>query len=261
MADNNPQTGEDDLLVPEVLPQEQALENLKRFLLPGDVINLSGRSPWWNLAFKCAYRGIRSNQRRIFGNQSNWHDTHCMLYLDPEHTLSVEPPRARWLKPEDYCLDRLSVWRFTKWPTPLNDEEKAVMMDCAERHLINTTYDVGQLLDILVNTILRYPHVLRYRLFDFGKKYKVCSVGVRVLFEALRKYKLEHGKPSYSRLFARVNPLAPWPGGIFPQSRIRGKYGVDVEATSPAHFANSHYFEGEFRLVAVMDSGKILWQG
>lgn len=231
-----------------------ALSKVTQYLLPGDVINLSGRSHLWEPWFMVANAGIRGNQKRIFGLQSNWHDTHCMLYLDPEHTLSVQPPRGVWRTPAEYCDERVSIWRFTKH-RPFAPEEIAVMRDYAQEHLIGKFYDVGQLLDILINTILGYPNVLKYRVFDFGGNLKVCSVGVRVLYERLRQVLEENGADAYPRLFRKLNPLAPWPGGVFPQSRIPDKYGVDVESTAPAHFANSHYFDNEFKLVALFDDG------
>jgi hypothetical protein len=240
---------------PKRRPADQALKDVTRFLQPGDVINESGLAPWWQLWWRIPFAAIRSNQKRIFGRQSIWHDTHCMLYLDPGHTLSVQPMRAKWLTPADYCLHRISIWRFTKYPMPLTPREIKVMRDYADEHLIDTLYDVGQLLDILVNTILGYPNVIRYPIFDFGKKLEVCSVGVRTLFEQLRKVLNQNGQPSFDNLFRKLNPMAPWPGGVFPQSRIPNQYGVDVEATAPAHFANSHYFDNEFKLVAVFDQG------
>lgn len=231
-----------------------ALADVVKFLRPGDVINLSGTSHWWEFWYMIANAGIRGNQKRIFGLQSIWDDTHCMLYLDPDHTLSVQLPRAKWCTPADYCRERLSIWRFTKHARFTEDEIK-VMRDYADEHLIGTTYDVGQLMDILVNTILGYPNVVHDRIFDWGKNLKVCSVGVRVLLERLRQVLDENGQPSFGKLFRKLNPLAPWPGGVFPQSRIPDQYGVDVEATAPAHFANSHYFDNEFTLIAVFDDG------
>jgi len=236
-------------------PQPEALADVSSFLQPGDVVNESGRVTWKTFYYWVPYQGIRGNQKRIFGKQSIWHDTHCMLYLDPEHTLSVEPPRARWLHPEDYCRGRISIWRFNKFPVPFAPGQVEVMKRHADEYLIGKIYDVGQLLDILINTILGYPNGLHYRFFDFSKKLKVCSVGVRVLYEKLRQHLEATGQPAFGRLFQKINPLAPWPGGVFPQSRIPGQYGVDVEATAPAHFANSHYFDSEFSLVAVFDSG------
>jgi len=237
------------------LPAGTAMANVTKYLQPGDVINPSQDAPWWQLWWRVPYHAIRRNQERIFGRQSNWDDTHCMLYLDPEHTLSVQPPRGRWLTPADYCQERIAIWRFTKYPMPFTPGEVTVMRDYAEMHLIGKLYDVGQLLDILINTILGYPNVIRYPIFDFGKQLKVCSVGVRVLFERLRQVLEDTGRPAYDALFRKLNPLAPWPGGVFPQSRIPNQYGVDVEATAPAHFANSHYFDNEFELVAMFDGG------
>jgi len=231
-----------------------ALADVTSFLRPGDVINISGHDPWWQLWWQVPNAAIRGNQRRIFGAQSIWHDTHCILYLDPQHTLSVQPWRARWLTAPDYCRKRISIWRFTKHAV-FPKEEIDLMMAYAQEHLIGQVYDIGQLLDILVNTILGYPNVIHYRIFDWGRSRKVCSVGVRVLFERLRQVLEDNGRPSFKPLFRKLNPTAPWPGGVFPQSRIPDQYGVDVESTAPAHFANSHYFDGEFELVAVFDQG------
>ena len=233
----------------------EALASVTKYLQPGDVINISGRSRWWKVWYHVADAGIRGNQKRIFGVQSNWHDTHSMIYLDPEHTLSVQPPRGTWRTPADYCLDRISIWRFTKHNGRFSKEEIDVMRKYADAHLIDKRYDVGQLLDILVNRILGYNGVIKFRIFDWGKNLKVCSVGVRTLFEKLRKVLNQNGRPSYSKLFRKLNPLAPWPGGVFPQSRVPDQYGVDVEATAPAHFANSRYFDNEFELIAVFDKG------
>jgi len=172
-----------------------------------------------------------------------------MLYLDPDHTLSVEPLRAKWLKPADYCQDRISIWRFTKYPMPFSANETKVMRDYADEYLIGTLYDVGQLLDILMNTSSITGSSTSERISRFARW------GVRTLFEQLRKVLNQNGQPSFDKLFRKLDPMAPWPGGVFPQRRIPNQYGVDVEATAPAHFANGHYFDNEFELIAVYDDG------
>jgi hypothetical protein len=231
-----------------------ALKDVKAHLKPGFVINEAGWSPLWQFWWRVPNFFIRGDQRRIFGRQSIWYDTHCMLFLDDDHTLSVGVPRAKWLKPEDYCLSRISIWRFTKHK-PLNKGEKQILIDYAEKQLIGRLYNVRLLLVILINNILGYSNVLHLKRSDLAKYRKVCSVGVRMLFEKLRQVLKQNRQPCFEKLFRNVNPLAPWPGGVFPQSRISDQYGVDVEATTPAHFANSQYFDNEFELIAVFDQG------
>ena len=52
----------------------------------------------------------------------------------------------------------------------------------------------------------------------------------------------------------KQQPLAPWPGGVFLQSREPSQY-VGLRVTAPGHFANSNYFDSEFELIAAFDQG------
>lgn len=181
------------------------------------MINLSERASWWQIWWRVPYAMIRRNQERIFGRQSIWHDTHCMLYLDPDHTLSVQVPRAKWRKPVDYCRDRISIWRFTKYPLPFTADEIQVMRDYADVHLIGTFYDVGRLLDILINTTLGYPNVLHYKIFDFGKNLKVWKYRVVCAYvEARANRNARTTKPI--RLFIL---FPPWLRAFNPERQTR----------------------------------------
>jgi hypothetical protein len=119
--------------------------------------------------------------------------------------------------------------------------------------MVGKEYDMGQLLDIALRQILNYGQDRPLSVFDFGKKKKVCSVGVRVCFEKLYQDKIKptlHGRPDTKWLFPRLNP-EKW-----PQDKVERYRGTNVEATAPAHFANSNYFQNEFEPVARFKEGK-----
>jgi len=171
-----------------------------------------------------------------------------MLFLDEEHTLSVEPPKAI-LKPlKKYCLSNLSIYRLREME--LKSEHIAKLKEAAEQ-IKGSDYDYGQLLDILINGIMGYEHQRRLSFFDFGRTRKVCSVGVRAAFERLYKTMINpDGEPPNKWLFDKMNP------DKWPEEKIKNFKGTDVEATAPAHFANSDFFRSEFELIARFSGGE-----
>lgn len=229
------------------------LNKILPLIAPGDVINFDSSTEWYNLHIRLGYWGIRDHQHKVFGNLSRWRDTHSMLYLDEDQILSVEPPRARWAKLADLHDDKITVWRYTK--REFSDEDIDTMIQVADAELIGTIYDIGQLIDIAINRIMGYPHTIAYRIFDFSKYCKVCSVGVRVCYEALRKKLEAAGDNSMPRLFSKFK-YDTWlsrPEVMEGNTELRG---VDVEATAPAHFANSEWFDDEFEMVCQFDCGQ-----
>jgi hypothetical protein len=234
---------------------QQATQAIQSTLLPGDVINVDSRAPWWKFWFRYPYWQIRRHQRLIFGENSRWHDTHTMLHLGPAFgshcTLSVEPVVAKYLPVESYCRSHITIYRYTKRPFTPDD---ILVMDQACHTMVATGYDVGQLLDMMINRVLGYPHTIHNRLFDFGGGRKVCSVGVRVAFEHLRHVLEAKSDFTLPKLFSSFKPGAPWGPYGQPTPEIAPS-GVDVEATAPAHFANSEFFDDEFTRVAEFDNG------
>ncbi|NMB76926.1 MAG: hypothetical protein GYA21_17575 [Myxococcales bacterium] len=242
--------------------EQQAVAALEAVLKPGDVINIDSRARWYKFWYRIPYALIRSHQKRIFGEWSRWRDTHTMLYLGPQFgahsTFSVEPPTARYLPLSDFCFSHLSIYRHR---TFVVGPAEALIMDQACHPLAGTVYDVGQLLDIMVNRILGYPQVVHYRCFDFSRRCKVCSVGARIAYEHLRHVLEGQGNTSLAKLFSTVRPQGtPVGSGVIrwgpdgpPPSQFGS--GVDVEATAPAHFANSEYFGDEFVKAAEFDYG------
>ena len=126
------------------------------------------------------------------------------------------------------------------------------MMDSADQ-MIGIRYDIGQLLDIAIRGILEYDQDRPLSIFDFGRKRKVCSVGVRVCFEYLYQKMIKPSIPDAPKgkwLFRSLNP------DKWPPSEIEKYKGTNVEATAPAHFANTDYFKNEFELVAKFKDGE-----
>jgi hypothetical protein len=228
---------------------------VRSVLKPGDVVTIAEWAPLPVVWLRFAYWEIRRNQKRIFGNQSNWYDTHCMLYLDEDHTLSVQFPVNLWRTPKDYCKERISIYRFTKH-SPFAPDEIAAMKEYFETYLLGVRYNVGELIDIRLSNIFGFRNQLHGLLFgNVNRRHTVCSVGVREVLEALGRKLAQCGRDGFGTLFRKPNALAAWPGGLFPQSRDPSNYAADLWVTAPAHFANSGYYENEFELVAMFDQG------
>ena len=237
--------------------RSRAVNRIRRCLRPGDVINCKSDDPWYALLDRVAHKCIRVHQERIFGKNARTDDTHTMIYLDDRHTLSVEPPRVCWAEVFDYCLGHITIYRYVHLERILRQvgDRNWVfdMMKCAGAIMEGRKYDYG-------NHILGYPQIIRHALFDLAFRRKVCSVGVRIVFEHLR-HRLEERRPDVpmDRLFSRIN-LQAWKeaGKIPPAPNEQTGKLVDVEATAPAHFANSRFYAGEFELVAEFDRGVIV---
>lgn len=224
--------------------KEQVCANILGVLKPGDVINQVAHPKWWQFWLYITYAAIRWHQKRLLGKHSNYRDTHTMMYLGNDKTFSVELPKAVIKPVEEYCISDMSIYRINYKLSPDMIHDLRVHASVME----GENYDVGQLLDIAINGILGYNHLRKVKAFDFGSKNKVCSVGVRALFERLnQEYKIAHGK---KWLFYSLNPI------VWHESDISEYKGTDVEATTPSHFANSHLFCREFKLVARFKNGK-----
>ena len=225
---------------------DTAVEEILKLIKPGDVVNQEGRAKWWEIWLKIAYWGIRRHQKKLFGKHANWRDTHTMLYLDKNNTFSVELPKATKKTLREYCLSNLSIYRLTK--VAINDYK--VDLDMITDGMVGVEYDIGQLLDIALNGILGFGNLRLLKIFDFGRKKKVCSVGVRVAYEKLYLDKIKKpGDREGKWLFYSLNP------DKWTEEEIQNYRGTDIEATTPAHFANSNYINFEFDLIARFNNG------
>lgn len=235
--------------------KQDFVDKIKPFLIRSDVLNFDSHAPWWKLHYRVGYWGIRRHHKRLFGQMGRWRDTHSMLYLDDDHCYSLEPPKCCWWTLADLYDTRLTVWRYTK--RDFDASEFEVMRKSAES-MIGMKYDIGQLVDFMINEALGYDNVLHYSIFDRGLHRKVCSVGVRVAYEAVRKFIEKDGDGKMKRLFSEFKDPA-WAGRPGVPDMNTQKRGVDVEATAPGHFANSHFFADEFKLMAEFDNGRLLY--
>ncbi|MFO7889723.1 MAG: hypothetical protein R6V04_05215 [bacterium] len=227
--------------------KEKACTRILKIIKPGDVVNQITPYKPYQILLATGIKAIRKYQRHLFGKEANWKHDHCMLYLDKTFTLSVEPPKTIKKDLKKYCLNDISIYRLKK--TALTKDSITILRQGAEK-LVGTVYDVGQLLDIAINGMLGFEHTFKIKIFDFGKKKKVCSVGVRAVFEYLYQQKIK--KPDDKRetwLFNTINPQK-WPEDV-----VKKYNGTDIDATTPAHFANSDYFDNEFKLIARFKNG------
>ncbi len=71
----------------------------------------------------------------------------------------------------------------------------------------------------------------------------VCSTSVRAILEKPRKTLEEDDDSSFLRLFNKLNP-EKWSA-----EAIADFERTDVEMTTPAHFSNSEWFDGEFKKI------------
>ncbi len=227
---------------------DSACKDILKVVKPGDVINQTADLKWYQFWRAIVSKAIQCHQKRLFGKNSNWKDNHTMMFFDEDNTFSVELPIATMKPLQGYCLSNLSIYRLRL--VSLTSDHIDTMKKAA-KDMVGTGYDIGQLLDIAVNQILGYENQRRLTIFDFGRKKKVCSVGVRVVFEYLYQKRVRPADfQSGKWLFDKLNP-SKW-----LKKKVDQFNGTDVEATSPAHFANSDYFSNEFELIARFQGGK-----
>ena len=132
-----------------------ACEAILGVIEPGDVVNQVGDRKWWQFWLAIVYASIRRHQKKLFGRKSNWRDTHTMLYLDEDNTFSIEPPRATIKPLREYSLSSFSIYRLRL--TELTPEFTEILKSTA-MEMVGEDYDMGQVLDIVINNILGYEH-------------------------------------------------------------------------------------------------------
>ncbi len=181
-----------------------AYEKILKYIHPGDVVTSVGTHKWWEFWNGFIHYAIQWQHRRLFGRNSNYRSTHAMLYLDEKNTFSVEMPRAIFKSLKEYCFSEMFIYRLRLKELTATDIK---ILKEATTELIGQNYDIGQIMDIAINSLLGYGHQRRLKLFDLGMKKKVCSVGVRVALEYLylKNIKKEDSRPG-KWLFYEMNP-------------------------------------------------------
>ena len=140
-------------------------------------MNTYGEHPK-NLLARIVYWEIRRYQKRKYPHSSRTRAVHTMLHLGDGRFLSVEHPRAviRRLKLQEG--ETFSIWRYRHDDEFTETSWQA--FDEAVKEIEGTPYDYGQLMDILVHQLFGWlPDKLK--LFDFGRRRKVCSVAAHAV--------------------------------------------------------------------------------
>jgi hypothetical protein len=245
----------------------------------GDVINLDPAHPSCIDGIGAA--GIRLAQKELFGEASNWRDSHSMIYFKNasimeyigkhekvekilgkntppiKEVFSVAPPRASFIPIEEFAMDTVSVYRYTI--RPLTPADIKIMLE-STINLLLTPYNYGMLLDIAIGEMQRYPFEQKTKIFDFGNKKKVCSVGVATVYQKWRKIlKKQDPAEVLPRLFSILNPKK-WPDPKIVKEFRKDGHGWNVESTYPAQFANTDFFSNEFRLVLRIERGRVVFK-
>lgn len=199
------------------MSSEKRKEELLQILQPGDVLNSDSKPRWYEFWLKIVYSQIRRYQKRKWGKKSRWRDIHSTLYLGDGKLLSVTVPKSVITDLHVSERTKYRICRYQSEDWQFNGEEIEILKEAAQK-LIGHGYDYGQLLDILLKQL--FPDFVKEKLsiFDFGRKRKVCSVGVHFCFLKWW-YKL----------------------GEEQQPRPLGKQYV--ETTCPADFANHETFK------------------
>lgn len=217
------------------------LEKIRSIIRPGDVINSEGKCTW-KRPFSCFVgKIIQFYQKNLFGSEADFNSTHSTIYFADDMVFSTTTPRTHWEYLEARLNTRFKIYRYV--PLQYTDKHIDIMFKTAQS-MIDLPYDIGDLFDIMVSQILGYNHVRGINWFEFSQRYTVCSTAVRTIQEKLRKTLENEGDFSIPRLFNELNP-EKW------DEKDRKKFTqTDVEMTTPAHYANSDYFSGEFKLIS-----------
>jgi len=212
-------------------------EIVSRIIRPGDVISLDERSTMLSPFKYIGLRGIRTYQKELFGESSDWRPTHTVLYFSDDKVFSMTYPVARWETLEYQTKQRFKVLRYTK--RRYTQQHIDMMYKTAEQFL-GSRYDIGDLVDIMINKILGYPHEKKIAVFESSKQLKVCSTAVRTIQEKLRKDLEQQGDFSFGRLFNVLDR------GKWLSHQIEEFTRTHVEMTTPGHYTNSEWFDHEF---------------
>lgn len=264
--------------------KENAVSLVSQYCRDGDVITLSGTQKWYEFWIAFTHWAIRTAQKHLFHDPdfildrfNPDDDTHTMLYFTKEmiskhvgdhekikkifqnqedaSTFSVDLPRATFVPVSDYAMLDLTVFRYQG--KALDETDIEIMLKGA-LPLIGAGYDIGQLLDIAVGEVAGYPTVKKFNIFDFGRRNKVCSVGVAAVY-AYWRHSLEKQGRKYPRLFSSLNP-EKWDDEFIEEFK-REKNKWSVERTYPANFSSvSHFSPPDFEAVLKMKRGNILFR-
>jgi len=242
----------------------EGIEQFQAVAKAGDVIqqyplDLSHMRFYKRWKFLLVRRCIHARQYAVFGKKGDTNHVHTMMYFGPEGTFSCELPKASMFFPYHFIQSHFQIFRYQMTELSAVDIQ---IMSYAAQQFVGCKYDVGELFDIGINHLLGYDQHHRIGMFDYGKNYGVCSTTVRAVWEYWRKWRERvHGTADFvpKRLFDRLAP-DKWSREDYEREWTlhaeRGRY-LDVESTTPAHWANTHLFQDcLFEKVAEFKDGR-----
>lgn len=217
---------------------------LKEAIVYGDIINTSYSPKWYDIGGQVLTQAIQGYQKRLFGSEATWTDTHTMIYL-PGGIYSQESPVCRTWNIDEYFKHQeketinLTLYRYQE--TEFKSSDINLMTFHADS-LIGKKYDYGQLINILVNGMTGHPSEEKIKAFDLSAQRKVCSVYVAWVYNM---WHIETGK-RFPRIFKKLNKRY-WNDKFL--KNYDEKRGWNIENITPAHFANTNQFDFEFKKV------------
>lgn len=232
------------------LEKRKLIKKLKK----GDVINTVARINKKNIfefiKYKIAITFIVLTQKIVFGRKSNYFDSHTVIYFNKNKIFSVHPPKAEFITLDELIENskQITVYRYNASEFEQKDINY-IEKECNKFVKEEKEYDIGQLVDILMNTIAGFPYKYKVKWFDQGRGNKVCSVGVAAMFTKWRHWaKKQNKNRKIPRLFSKLNKKAWSKRFIKKFEKNGGKW--NVEETFPANFANTEQmFNKEFKKI------------
>lgn len=272
----------------------KAIQEYNSVVKSGDVVNIANHPPITKITSYIGCYGIRKAQKSVFKNPIQIYnnisidptdDTHSMIHFDKKDiqkliidnntvlqedknkilkiweknnwakVFSVEPPVATFVSIEDFILDDITVYRCSI--KEFNERDIELLLK-GVLPIIGTKYDFGQLINILICQELGYPYDEKVKWFDLSGKKKVCSVGVAVGYQFMRK-QLELQGVNLPRLFSKLNE-DKWEKDFIEKFNKDGAHW-NVENTYPCMFGlTMSHFNSEFYPVLRMRDGEVLYK-
>ena len=150
---------------------------------------------------------------------SHWRDTHTVTFVgdahgrfESDHIFECTTPVARYLPFDEWYSPDTHTYNLNRYADAIPTYEAELLMLHVFNEVEGTFYDVGSLIDFIIQDILGYPLTEWGSWLDFGSKNMVCSVVARA---AQMKW--------YNELL--INTACRRPGG-----------DIHIERTCPALF-------------------------
>jgi hypothetical protein len=190
-----------------------------------------------------------------------------MTYIDDAHIVNAKPLTIKWSIIDDLATAKIKVFRpnfynFTEADAALMIKTFSTPSTYIDSNgksqtytLIGSDYDWEQCIDILLAGQLGKPCQESYELIGGDKSHMVCSTSAATFFEKFRQLKNGPYPPVFSKIkpemfigsFNNMYKETFYGQAIVDSFQRSGK--VAVEEVTPAHFANSNFFDDSFVLV------------